>query len=659
MREVKHDGGAAKPVSLVMGTAGHIDHGKTELVKSLTGINTDRLKEEQQRGISIELGFAYLDLPGGSRIGIVDVPGHERFIKTMVAGASGIDIVLFVIAADEGVMPQSVEHLDVCRFLGVESGLVALTKADLVSDEELELARDDIRDFVRGTFLEDAAVVVTSAKTGLGLDELMSEIVRLVDRVPGHSVAGTFRMPIDRSFTIQGFGTVVTGTVISGRASVGTAVEVYPHKLRTRIRRIETHNTLVSEALPGHRTAINLPKIAKTEIRRGDVLSVPNMLRPGYVFDLHLQLNQSQRAELRSGARIRFHVGTKEALGRVFPIGDAEFGPGFDGFAQVRLEEEVVALCFDRFVLRTYSPAHVIGGGVILTASSRRRFKLRDELIEQLRAMKDGSDADRVAVFVKSTFPGLPSLDEIVTQLGFQKERAELVVESLIRDELLLRLSSAPPRFLSSQDAESLERMLLARLREYHARFPLRAGMQERALLSKLKHPVLRDFFAEILARAVASGKVVADGTLLRLASHSSSLTEEQEQVASLLRRRLEISGTNPVETAFALSEVQGKIASVTPGVFREVVNYLVQSGDAVRVSPDLLLSSAGLRRVAKTIMDYLATHKTMTVATARDLLKSSRRFVVPVLEYLDRAGITRREGDVRVRGASSLADLK
>ncbi|HUT04041.1 MAG TPA: selenocysteine-specific translation elongation factor [bacterium] len=659
MSEDKHEVAAAKRVSLVMGTAGHIDHGKTELVKSLTGINTDRLKEEQKRGISIELGFAYLDLPDERRIGIVDVPGHERFIKTMVAGASGIDIVLFVIAADEGVMPQSVEHLDVCRFLGVKSGLVALTKADLVSDEEVELARDDVRGFVKDTFLEHAAVVLTSAKTGRGLDELLREIVRLVDRVPGHSVAGTFRMPIDRSFTIQGFGTVVTGTVISGRASVGSAVEVYPDGMRTRIRRIETHNTLVPEALPGHRTAINLPKVAKSEIRRGDVLSVPNVLRPGYVFDVHLLLNRSEKAELKPGARIRFHVGTKESLGRVFPIGDAMFGAGLDGFAQVRLEEEVVALCFDRFVLRTYSPAHVIGGGLILTASSRQRFKLRGELVEQLRTMKDGSEADRVAVFVKSAFPDLPTLSQIATQLGLREDKAELTVASLVQDGALLQLSSTPKRFLCSHDAEGLERTLVAQLKEYHASFPLRAGMQERALLSKLKHPVLKEFFADILARAVASGKVVADGTLLRLASHSSSLSAEQEQIADLLRRRLEISGTNPVEMGFALNEVQGKVAGATPGVFREVINYLVQSKNAVRVSPELLLSTDGLSRVAKTILDHLATHKTMTVATARDLLKSSRRFVVPVLEYLDRLGITRREGDVRIRGAGNLADLK
>jgi len=648
-----------RPVSLILGTAGHIDHGKTELVKSLTGINTDRLKEEQERGISIELGFAYLDLPNGRRIGVVDVPGHERFIKTMVAGASGIDIVLFIIAADEGVMPQSVEHLDVCRFLDVKSGLIALTKADLVSEEDVELATEDVQDFVKGTFLENAPVILTSTKTRQGVDSLMDEIVRLVEEAPGRSVRGTFRMPIDRSFTIQGFGTVVTGTVISGRASVGSAVEIYPHGITTKVRRIETHNTLVQDALAGQRTAINLPKVTKREIKRGDVLSVPKRLSTGYVFDVHLLLNRSEKAELKPRARIRLHVGTKEALGRIWPIGEAVFTPGFDGFAQVRLEEEIVALFSDRFVLRTYSPAHVIGGGSILAASNRQRFRLKDALAEQLSMMKDGSEVERIGVFVKSAFPKPPDLSEIATQLGLQADTSEQSVGALCEDGVLLRLSCTPERFLHSDDAQELESMLLSELKKYHESFSLRAGMQERGLASKVKHPVLKKFFADVLRRAIASGKVVQQGTLLRLASHSSSLTDAQEQIAAVIRKRLETSGTNPVEIAFITNEVQSKVPGSMVADLREVINYLVQSKEAVRVSPELLLSTAGLTRVARTVIDHLSKTTTMTVGTARDLLKSSRRFVVPTLEYLDRVGITRREGDIRVRGASGLEELE
>lgn len=659
MTQIMTESASPRPVSLILGTAGHIDHGKTELVKSLTGINTDRLKEEQERGISIELGFAYLDLPNGRRIGVVDVPGHERFIKTMVAGASGIDIVLFVIAADEGVMPQSVEHLDVCRFLGVKSGLIALTKADLVSEEDVELATEDVRDFVEGTFLESAPVILTSAKTRQGVDSLVDEIARLVEEVPGRSVAGTFRMPIDRSFTIQGFGTVVTGTVISGRASVGSAVEIYPHGITTKVRRIETHNTLVQEALAGHRTAINLPKVTKTEIARGDVLSVPKRFRAGYVFDVHLTLNRSEKAELKSGARIRFHVGTKEAMGRVWPIGEAAFKAGFDGFAQVRLEEDTVALFSDRFVLRTYSPALVIGGGSVLAASSRQRFRLKGALAEQLVMMKDGAEAERVAVLVRSMFPKPPGLSEIAAQLGLRDDMARPATDALCDQGILFQLSSTPKRFLHAADVDQLEDVLLAELKRYHERFPLRAGMQERGLASKVRQPVLREFFGDILRRALASGKVIQQGTLLRLASHSSSLTDAQERVARVVRSRLETAGTNPVDAGFILSEVQGKVPGSSVGDLREVINYLVQSGDAVRVSPELLLSADGIGRVARMIEGYLSRNQTMTVGTARDLLKSSRRFVVPILEYLDRVGITRRDGDIRVRGASGLEALE
>ncbi|MBN2207726.1 MAG: selenocysteine-specific translation elongation factor [Candidatus Coatesbacteria bacterium] len=659
MIEAETFGASPQPVSLILGTAGHIDHGKTELVKSLTGINTDRLKEEQERGISIDLGFAYLDLPNGRRIGIVDVPGHERFIKAMVAGASGIDIVMFVIAADEGVMPQSVEHLDVCRFLGVRSGLVALTKADLVSEEDVELALEDVRDFVRGTFLESARVILTSARTRQGLEALTAEIVRLVDAVPGRSVSGTFRMPIDRSFTIQGFGTVVTGTVISGRAAVGSAVEIYPHGITTKIRRIETHNTLVEEAAAGQRTAINLPKVTKAAITRGDVLSVPGRLSADYVFDVHVLLNLSKRAELKSGARIRLHVGTKEALGRIWPIGEETFKPGFDGFAQVRLEERIVALCSDRFVLRTYSPAQVIGGGSVLTIGSRRRFGQRAALVEQLEMMKDGSEADRIGILVRSMFPRPPDASEVATQLGLQNDRAESVIGSLCDRGVLVRLSSTPERFLHSADVRQLEEALLSELRKYHESFPLRAGMQERELVSKVKHPTLKEFFADILRRLVSSGEVTSGDALLRLASHSSSLTDRQNQIGAVVRKRLETSGVNPVETAVILNEAQSEIPGASAADVREVINYLVQSKEAVRISPEFLLSTAGLESIARTVANHLSKNKTMTVGTARDILKSSRRFVVPVLEYLDRVGITRREGDVRVRGASGLESLE
>jgi len=654
-----NESASPQPVSLILGTAGHIDHGKTELVKSLTGINTDRLKEEHERGISIELGFAYLDLPNGLRIGVVDVPGHERFIKTMVAGASGVDIVLFVIAADEGVMPQSVEHLDVCRFLGVRSGLIALTKADLVSEEDVELATEDVQDFVKGTFLENAPVILTSAKTRQGIDVLMADIARLVKGIPGRSVKGTFRMPIDRSFTIQGFGTIVTGTVISGRASVGSAVEIYPHGITTKVRRIETHNTLVQEALAGQRTAINLPKVTKREIARGDVLSVPKRLSTGYVFDVYLLLNRSEKAELKSGARIRLHVGTKEALGRIWPIDEASFKPGFDGFAQVRLEEEVVALFSDRFVLRTYSPAQVIGGGSILAASNRQRFRLKGALVEQLSMMKDGSEVERVAVFVKSAFPRAPDLSEIATQLGVQTDDAEQALGSLSEDGLLVRLSCTPERFLHSDDAQELESILLSELKKYHESFPLRAGMQERGLASKVKHPVLKEFFGDILRRAIVSKKAIQQGTLLRLASHSSSLTAAQEQIAAVIRKRLETAGTNPVDMTFITNEVQNEVPNSSVGDLREVINYLSQTKETVRISPDLILSTAGLRRVARTVLNHLSKNTTMAVGTARDLLRSSRRFVVPTLEYLDRIGITRREGDVRVRGPAELKELE
>ncbi|MCD6327420.1 selenocysteine-specific translation elongation factor [bacterium] len=647
------------PVSLILGTAGHIDHGKTELVGALTGIQTDRLKEEQERGISIDLGFAYLDLPNGQRIGIVDVPGHERFIKTMVAGASGIDVVVFVIAADEGAMPQSIEHLDVCRFLGVKSGILVLTKVDLVDEEELALAQDDASDFVRGTFLSNAPVVMTSSKTGQGVEALRKEIERAVEAMPGRTTAGLFRMPIDRAFTMRGFGTVVTGTVISGERSVGSPVEVYPGKIVSKIRKIETHNVQVDQALAGHRTAINLPRVTKGDIRRGDVLSEPGKLNPSNVFDLHLMLNNSPRSELKSGARVRFHVGTKEALGRMYPIGGGSLVPGFDAFAQIRLEELVAALPNDRFVLRNYSPAQVIGGGSILSSSNRLRFRLGKELVRQLELLRDGSNMDRLAVLVQSVFPDLPDLDHVSIQLGVNAETTRDLVDKLCAQGILLQLSGMPERFLHSSNALDLADRVRDQLTRYHELYPLRTGMQRRALLGRLKQPIFEEILGDILDWMITKKKIASEGTIVRLASHEASLGGDQGIMAKMVTARLEKAGTSPVDMTAIATEVKTKFSDADEKQLREVINYLVQSGAVIRVSTQLLITTEGLKRATKSIIKHLSKNRTMTIADCRDLLTSSRRFVVPLLEFLDGVGITRREGDVRLRGSKGLESIR
>jgi len=653
----RREGEPEGPVSLIVGTAGHIDHGKTELIKAMTGIDTDRLPEEKQRGISIDLGFAYLDLPGVGRVGIVDVPGHERFIKTMVAGASGMDIVLLVVAADEGVMPQTVEHLDVCRYLGVRSGVVAITKTDLVADAESDAVVGQVRELVRGTFLEGAPIVATSARTGRGIERLQAEMAALAKRLPARASLGVFRMPIDRSFSMRGFGTVVTGTVLSGSIRVGSQVAIYPRGLVTKVRRIETHKTEVEKVRAGQRAAMNLQRVAKTDVSRGDVLGEPGKLRASLVFDVQLRLNKSPRAKLAAGARVRFHIGTKEALGRIWPVGRRAFSPGFDGYGQIRLESPVVALFGDRFVLRTYSPALVIGGGRIVVPSSKRRLREAEALEQRLRAIADGPTEERFCEFVRSLFPTVPDIERLSTELSMDRDSVLPIVNRLCDQARLVRLSGG--KMIHPEHSARLESRILERIENYHRDHPLRLGIEKSELASAFRHPVLSEHLDAFLARLEASGKVTRRGCCFSLPWHRPTLSESQTNLADKLRRELRAAGPTPVSLPDVARRLSTQLADSADGDLGEVTSYLVESNEAVRISGDLLIGREGLLRAAELICDFLARHKRMTVAQCRDLLSSSRRYVVPLLEYLDARGITRREGDVRVRGAEPLERLR
>ena len=393
---------------LVVGTAGHIDHGKTTLIKALTGIDTDRWEEEKRRGMTIDLGFAHLELPNGVLIGIVDVPGHEKFIKNMLAGAHGIDFVLFVIAADEGVMPQTREHLTVCEVLGTKRGIVVLTKKDVVDEEWLELVKEDVKEFLKGTFLEGAPIIPVSSKTGEGLKELLEEMDKLAAKVEPKSSKGIFRLPVDRSFTVKGFGTVVTGTLLSGKIKTGDTVEVLPEGKEVKVRSVQVHGKSVEEAFAGQRTALNLLGVSKEEVGRGNLVATPGYLKPSPLVDVELTLSKEADLILQSGHKVHFHHLTKEVEGEVYLIDRDELLPGETALAQVRLKEEVVPVYGDRFVIRNYSPARVIGGGRILNPlpfkKFRRRFK--GEFLEFLKALKEKSVKEIVVSYVEK-FPGL------------------------------------------------------------------------------------------------------------------------------------------------------------------------------------------------------------------------------------------------------------
>ncbi|RUM43383.1 MAG: selenocysteine-specific translation elongation factor [Desulfurobacterium sp.] len=627
---------------LVIGTAGHIDHGKTTLIKALTGIDTDRWEEEKRRGMTIDLGFAHLELPNGTLIGIVDVPGHERFIKNMLAGAHGIDFVLFVIAADEGVMPQTKEHLTVCEVLGTKKGIVVLTKKDLVSEEWLELVEEDVREFLRGTFLEGAPLVAVSAKTGEGLKELLSEMEKLSEEVEPKSPEGILRLPVDRSFTVKGFGTVVTGTLLSGRVKAGDTVEILPKGMRVKVRSVQVHGKSVEEALAGQRTALNLLGVSKEEVERGDLVATPGYLRPSPLVDVELTLSKEADLILQSGHKVHFHHLTREVEGEVFLVDRDELLPGETALAQVRLKGEVVAVYGDRFVIRNYSPARVIGGGRILnpvpTKKFRRRF--REEFLEFLGALKEKS-VEELVVFYVEKFPGLLESSSFVQLLNLSPERALSVVGELEERGDLLSFSGKlyPAKFL-----EKLKEELLKTLESYHEEYPIAEGINKESLKSKLSVP--SDMLARAVRELVEEGKLEERGGIVRLKGFTPS--EKGTRFETLVREVEELvekRGFSPPEVKELSAELK-----VSEEEANLIASYLVNRKGYFRVG-NFIYSPTAIKKIKEILRKHFGKKETLSVGEFKDYLGVTRKFAIPLLEFFDSIGVTVRKGNERVKG--------
>jgi len=460
---------------LVIGTAGHIDHGKTTLVKKLTGIETDRLKEEKQRGISIELGFAPFLLPSGQKAAIVDVPGHERFIRHMLAGAFGIDMVLFTIAADEGVMPQTREHGDILELLGVEKGVIVITKKDLVDEEWLMLVEDEINEYVAGTILKGAPIVAVSAVTGEGITELLETIERVASTITERTITGKARLPIDRVFTVAGFGTVVTGTLWSGQIKVGDTLELMPVQKMVKVRTLQVHNEKVTTALAGQRVAVNLQGVDVSEIKRGYLLTEPGFLIPSYRVDVRLRLLEGSRRSLHNWNRVRFHLGTDETLGRVVLLDRDELGPGEESFAQIVMEKPVVAFKGDLFVIRYYSPVDTIGGGTVIDPNAPKQKRFREDVLNDLAVKEEGSLYDLVLHELENSLQPL-SMTELVRKTGSVETAVSAEIQLLLDDEAIINLDAKSGIYLSTRGLEILYDQIVVMITDYHRRYPLRSG---------------------------------------------------------------------------------------------------------------------------------------------------------------------------------------
>jgi selenocysteine-specific elongation factor len=630
---------------LIIGTAGHIDHGKTTLVKALTGIDTDRLKEEKERGISIELGFASLTLPDGTQAGIVDVPGHERFVKTMLAGVGGIDLVILVIAADEGVMPQTREHLHICELLRVKRGLVALTKADLVDADWLEMMRADVAGTLKGTFLEGCPVIPCSATSGQGLPQLVQAIQAQAATAEPKRTEGILRLPIDRVFSIRGFGTVVTGTLWSGTLRAGDEVAILPGDLRSRVRRLQVHGQTVEQAVAGQRTAVNLPGLEVSQLERGDLLCRPATLRASEAFDATLTLLADAPRPLLNRARIRFHLGTSERLARVILLDREELRPGEEAYVHLRLESPSAALARDRYVIRSYSPAFTIGGGSILDPNPPRERRPRAKVIEHLRVLERGSGTDRIERHLLAAGFTPMTLGELRVRSDLDPaDAAEGLRELVAKGSAVLVGAKGEAGALHAERVAQLEQEALGRLAEFHAKESLKDGLAKEELRSKLAGQLTPATFGWMLARLMEAGRIAVERDKVRLATHRPTLSAAEEELKARIEAAYRTAGFQPATPDGVLASLGAERK-----LFQAVFRRLVDDGVLVKVKEDIFLHRERYQEMRERLLLHFKTQPSINVGTMKDLFGVSRKYAIPFLEHLDDARITRRQGDERV----------
>jgi selenocysteine-specific elongation factor len=632
---------------IILGTAGHIDHGKSAMIKFLTGIDPDRLKEEKLRGITIELGFAYLTLPSGQRLGIVDVPGHERFVRHMVAGATGMDLVALVIAADEGVMPQTREHLEICELLKVKQGLVVLTKVDLVEPDWLELVEEEVREALTGTFLEGAPLVRFSAVSGEGKEQLLATLSELAARVPPKPATGIFRLPIDRVFTIKGFGTVVTGTAISGRLQVGDSVMVYPPGFKARVRSLQVHGAAVEEILAGNRAALNLQGLEKEELDRGMVAATPGVLVPSRRLDAFLEILESAPRPLKHRQAVRLHTGTNETLAVSLLLGAEELPPGAAGYVQFLVRKPLAVKPGDRLVIRNLSPALTWGGGAVLHVDPPRHRRFQDQVLAGLELLKKGTPESVLGFYLEEAGPAGRSRQELAALLPWDPVELQRLLTTLGAQGQVFLYDPENQRYLLAATAQALEEKILAQLNAHHRHQPLEPGLSKEELRRKLPPQVEVRLFNFLLARLGQAGKVAAERDLVRLASHRVKLAGAEEDLTRRLEdlyRRGRLSPPTLKEAAAAVN--------LAPAPLQQLLKVLVNQGRLVKVKEDLYFHQEALAQLKADLVDFLKKHQEISVLEFKDLTQTSRKFTIPLLEYFDGTRVT-----VRVREARRLRE--
>ena len=627
---------------VIIGTAGHVDHGKTALIKSLTGIDTDRLIEEKKRGITIELGFAHLDFNDGTQAGIVDVPGHEKFIKNMLAGAGGIDLAMLVVAADEGFMPQTIEHLGILSLLGIQEGLVVITKCDMVEPDWVDMIRDDVAAQVEGTFLEGKPVMAVSAYTGQGIPELREYLKKLVQETSAKNLRTPFRLPIDRVFSVDGFGTVVTGTLIEGTLHEGDMAQILTGDTEARVRNLQVHGKDVPTAYAGQRVAVNLAGLKKSDLNRGNVIARPGSVRTSLMLDVRLQnLKNSQRTIL-NGSQVHLYHGSTQRLAKVVLLDRDALQSGDSCYAQLRLSEEIAAKCGDRFVVRFYSPLETIGGGVVLDDSPVKHKKGDKRALEVLAIKESGSGDDKLIQTIAEHGHTLPTLEKLASQLNMEVEELREALGTLCaRGKLLEPLAG---RYLAASAFDRIWDNCRALLEQYHKQNPLHGGMKVAELRQKLFKNTEQSVADAILSALANEGKIKSILDRYAMADFTVHLTKRQsalrEKILQVYRKAgLEVPNLDDVYSTFPLNEQSD---------CKQVVESMVTGGDLVMLTPQLCIHAPVYIDICAKTKAFFEENEELTLAQFRDMFNTSRKYALAVLEYYDKNKILKKDGDVR-----------
>lgn len=630
---------------VIIGTAGHIDHGKTTLIRAITGRNTDRLKEEQERGISIELGFTYFDLPSGQRAGIIDVPGHEKFIKNMLAGVIGIDIVLLVVSADEGIMPQTMEHLYILDLLGIKKGFVVLTKSDLVDSEWIDMVEEEVREEIKGTFLENSPIVRASATTKMGIEEIIHLIDERAEELEERNTGDMPRLPVDRVFSISGFGTVVTGTLLSGQLKVGDEVEIFPSNKKARIRTLQVHDQDATIAYGGQRVAVNLAGLKKEDVERGDTIAPINSMSDSMMVDVKVKLLKNIDRYIENRTRLRLYIGTKEVLCRIVLLDKEEIGPGEEAYAQLRLEEEIVSKRGDKFIIRFYSPMFTIGGGEILEPNPKKKKRFDDKAIKELEIKEMGSATDIIENIIEEKSKEFPTTKEIAIFTAMLEENLKIEINKLIEDKRVISFPLTKDlHIIHVNYFNKLKNQILEELNKFHSKYPLRAGMPKEEIRSRFlsnAKPKVAEAFIELL---VENDYLKQRFENISIKEFEIKFNHDQLKISKEILKKFNETPFQPPRKEDLATLIHGNKEELD-----EIFLSLLNKGDIIKLNEEVYISKEAYDLSLDKLKEHFENKTSISIGEYRDMLNTNRKIALAILEHFDQVKITKRDNDIRI----------